>query len=104
MTRYDIIEQMAKERRVEQIVKTVCKVSRVELDDLAQMIYEAMLLYDERKIVSLYEKGQINYFVVRIVQNQFYSGTSQYHAMFRKEQTRHLDVGLVANRLSDETE
>ena len=102
MTKYDIIEQMAKERCVERIVQTICKVSRVELDDLAQMIYEALLMYDEKKILSLHEKQQMNYFIVRIVQNQFYSGNSQFHTFFRKDQKRQVDVGLVANRLTDE--
>lgn len=84
MTKGEIIARVASERRVEDIVARVCKVSRIELDDLAQMIYEAMLLYDEAKIVHLYERGQLNYFIVRIVQNQFYSKTSQFYALYRK--------------------
>lgn len=95
MTKHEIVARIAEERRVEDIVSKVCKVSRVELDDLAQMIYEAMLLYDESKIVSLYEHGQLNYFIVRIVQNQFYSKTSQFYALFRKLSQRSIDVSSI---------
>lgn len=102
MNKHDIIERLAYERVVERIVKTVCKIKRTELEDLAQMIYEAMLLYDEKKIVSLYTKGQINYFIVRIAQNQFYSNTSKFHALFRKEQRGHVDASLFANTIADE--
>lgn len=101
MTKYDIIEVLARERRVEQIVHTVCKVARSDLDDLSQMIYEAMLLYDDQKIISLYSKGQINYFIVRVVQNQYYSVNSQFHAQIRKFGRQAVDVGKVANTISD---
>lgn len=103
MTAYDIIEELAEHRAVEEIVHTVCKVARSELDDLAQMIYEALLMYDEKKIVSLYTKGQINYFIVRIVQNQFYSETSQFHAQFRRESRRcSIDVTEVEKAYDEE--
>jgi hypothetical protein len=52
--------------------------------------------------VSLYTKGQINYFIVRIAQNQFYSNTSKFHALFRKEQRGHVDASLFANTIADE--
>ena len=97
MTKQEIVARLAVERRVEGIVARVCKVSRVELDDLSQMIYEAMLMYDEEKIVHLYERGQLNYFIVRIAQNQFYSKTSQFHALFRKPMLHSVDASLLTN-------
>lgn len=103
MTKYDIIAELAAQRRVEEIVRVVCKVARSDLDDLSQMIYEAMLLYNDEKILSLYTKGQINYFIVAVVRNQFYSDTSQYHYAFRKYQLRAVNVDAVANIPDDDS-
>lgn len=103
MTAHDIIAKLAQERVVEQIVQTVCKVSRSELDDLAQIIYEAMLRYDEQKIIALWERNQLSYFIVRIVQNQFYSETSPFYTLFRKFSRRSAPVDAVANKQDDES-
>lgn len=84
MSTNDIVEQLARERRVEQMICHICKADGPNLDDLAQMIYEALLLYDEKKITALWEAGQMNFFLVRIIKNQYFSSTSPYHTTYRK--------------------
>lgn len=80
MKAYDIIKQLAQAREVERIVLCVTHKRRLyfELQDLVQIVYEALLNYDADKIEELHGKGLITHFIARIVSNQYYSDSSQY--------------------------
>lgn len=79
-----IVEALAKERRVEQMVSNICHRdidSDCDLKDLCQLVYCVLLEYDEDKIVDLWEHGrQIDFFIVRIILNQYKSTRSTYYA------------------------
>lgn len=81
---HDIIDTIARERLVERLAANICKTSRPDIDDLSQYVYEALLTYDEDKIVDLYENGQLVFFIVRIIQNQYFSTTSAYYREMRR--------------------
>lgn len=88
-TKTKIVETIARERRVEGMVKNITHHSLTpELEDLCQMVYLIVLEYDEDKIVDLWQNHQINFFLARIIINQYRSYNSPYHAMFRKFQER----------------
>lgn len=84
MNKIEVVELLAKEQRVEYLVQVICKVTSPILADLAQMIYLALLEYDDDKIVEIYEQGQINFFLVRIIKNQWLSTTSPFYHLMRK--------------------
>lgn len=84
MDKYEVVEILAREQRVERLVQVICKVTSPILKDLAQVIYLALLEYDNDKIVELYEKEQINFFLVRIIKNQWMSSTSPFYRIYRK--------------------
>lgn len=84
MTRKEIVEELAEQRVVEQMVRVICKVSASYLKDLSQMIYVYLLEYDEEKLITLYEEGSLRFFLVRIIKNQFHSNTSPFHYTYRK--------------------
>ena len=89
-----IIEILAKERRVEALVENNAHHSlTADLKDLCQMVYLILLEYDESKLQDLWENGQINFFLVRIILNQYRSSNSPFHAIFRKYQERSLSIG-----------
>lgn len=89
-----IIEILAKERRVEALVENIAHHSlTADLKDLCQMVYLILLEYDESKLQDLWENGQINFFLVRIILNQYRSSNSPFHAIFRKYQERSLYIG-----------
>jgi hypothetical protein len=96
MDKYGVVEILAREQRVERLVQVICKVTSPILADLAQVIYLALLEYDNDTIVELYEKDQMNFFLVRIIKNQWYSKTSPFYNIYRKF-SRH------SNELSNET-
>lgn len=85
MTKYEIVETLAKERAVEKMVENISHQSlHDDLYDLAQMVYVVLLDYDDDKIVDLWENGQINFFLARVILNQFRSNTSPFYTLFRK--------------------
>lgn len=90
-----IIETLAKERRVEAMVENIAHHSlTADLKDLCQMVYLVLLEYDEDKILDLWENGQINFFLARIIINQYRSSNSPFHTLFRKYQERSETIGV----------
>lgn len=85
MDRSQIVAQIARERRVETMVENIAKSPlTADLKDLSQMVYLALLEYDEAKIQDLWEHGQINFFIARIIINQYRSSNSPFYKLFRK--------------------
>lgn len=63
-----------------------------ELQDLAQMVYLILLEYDEDKVIDLYEHGQIDFFIARIILNQYRSTNSPYYRLFGKYARKAEDI------------
>lgn len=93
-----IIETLAKERRVEALVENIAHHSlTADLKDLCQMVYLVLLEYDEEKLLDLWENDQINFFLARIIINQYRSSNSPFHTIFRKMQERCVYMGVGAD-------
>ena len=94
--KYDIVEQVARERRVEGIIRNVCNAGpefRPELGDFAQMIYLALLEKDDALIERLWDAGKLDYYIVAMVQRQWYTGHSAFRDLFTKYQRKCGDLG-----------
>lgn len=85
--KYEIVEALAVDRTVEAMIANIAhRPMSPDLEDLAQMVYLVLLEYDEDKIVDLWEHEQMQYFIARIVVNQYRSANSPFHKLFRKYQ------------------
>lgn len=85
----EIVNALAKERRVEAMVQNIAhQPLNDDLKDLSQIVYKTILEYRADKVAELYETGQINFFIARIIINQFRSSSSPFHHMFRKFRER----------------
>jgi uncharacterized membrane protein YheB (UPF0754 family) len=83
--KYRIIEELANDRTIEEIIKNVSHNSSDDtLNDLAQMLYEDLLSKPSEKIVELHNKKQIQFFLTRMVINSIKSKTSRYYYLFTK--------------------
>ena len=83
MSTREVVERVAKEGWVEECIKTVSGgVWRSEYSDLTQDILLELL--DQTKIVDLYKKGQLRYYVMRIVRNNLQSATSRFYYRYRR--------------------
>lgn len=100
MTAREIIERLAYLKRVEQIIRNVAHTSRLapELQDLAQMVYVALLRYDPEKIVDLWESDAMDYFIVRIVMNQYRSGDSTFRDTFHRKCVHYIELSDLSRK------
>lgn len=101
MTRYEIVETLAREQRVETFIRNVARTSRLapDLQDLAQMVYLALLTYDEDKIVDLWESDAIDFFIARIILNQYRSRDSPWRDIFHRHGIHYIDIATISDKL-----
>lgn len=78
-----MLNKIANEKLVEEICKNL-GVSPKYMDDLVQEIYLILLEYNQEKLQSIYDKGQFNFFLTRIIKNQYFSNTSPFFKKYRK--------------------
>ena len=84
MTTAEIVDILAKERRVEQLAQRLTHATAERLKDLCQIVYEALIRTREDRLVDLWEHNEINYYIIRIIRNQWQSATSDYHKEMRE--------------------
>ena len=83
MTKEGVVELVAREGWIEECIKTVSGgVWRSEYSDLVQDVLVELL--DQEKIVGLYQRGQLRYYVMRIVRNNIQSNTSRFYYRYRR--------------------
>lgn len=93
MTKADIISKMASEKMVEAMVANIAhQALNADLKDLCQMVYLILLEYDETKLIDLWSNDQMNFFLARVIVNQYRSNNSPYHTTFRKFQEKSVDI------------
>ena len=104
MTKAEIVARLGKERRVEEIIQRIAGVDclTADLQDLAQMIYLILLEYDADKLADLWESGALNFLLVRLVQNNLRSKTSQYYYKIKIFSARSTDLAAVEYKTADE--
>lgn len=76
-TAREIVEVLAREKRVEALCENVCR--RRGLDDLAQLVYMYLLDSPDALLSDLYENGQINFYIVRMIKNQYFKPRTKYY-------------------------
>ena len=83
MTVEEVVEYIARSKLIQECIKVVTGgVWRSEYDDLVQDILIEML--NQTKIVDLYEKGQLKFYIMRIVRNNIQSNTSRFFYRYRR--------------------
>ena len=83
MTKEGVVEYIARSKLIQECIKVVTGgVWRSEYDDLVQDVLVELL--DQEKIVSLYQKGQLKYFIMRIIRNNIQSNTSRFFYRYRR--------------------
>lgn len=93
VSKTDIVVELSTHKVVEKMVQNIAHQSlSPELKDLCQMVYLILLEYDESKLQDLWENHQMNFFLARIIINQFRSSNSPFHMTFRRFQERSVDI------------
>lgn len=99
MTKSEVVNIIAKERLVEEIVSNIAKTNSDILNDLSQNIYIDLLLKDEEKIVNLYETNQLRFFIVKMAKNNLFSKNSPFYKTFKKNANLTVDIDDFKDKL-----
>lgn len=94
-----IVERIAKCRTVEDLVRSITHHSSIDADlaDLVQIIYFALLRTDVKRLEHLSTSGDLRYYIVRMIQNQYFSMNSPFYAEIKKfrDRTREISTQLA---------
>lgn len=93
MTKTSIVDDLAKNKVVETIIQNITKGSTMDtLKDLAQDIYIDLLQKEEKKLVKMYEKKELKYFITKMVTNNVFSSNSPYYMQYKRFQDKTTDI------------
>lgn len=85
MTKKEIITEIAKNKTVENLIKTHTDfANNPYIDDLAQDIYISLMSKSEELIIGLYNNDEINYFISKMIKNNLYSSNSPFYYQYQK--------------------
>lgn len=99
MTNNQLIEQLNKDQTIETIAHNL-RVDTEYFDDLVQEIYLIVLEYNNAKLNEIYEKGQIKFWLSRVMMNTWNSRTSRFFKVYKKFE-EHNDRNKDLTRLSN---
>ena len=100
MTKYEVIDIIAREHLVEKIVNKLLSSSKNPFDcseDLIQDLYLILLQKDDDLIVNLYNKDEIGFYLLKIARNQLLSKNSPYYTKYIKFKAQSDDITQAAN-------
>ena len=100
MTKYEVVDIIARDHLVEKIVYKLLPCSKNPFDypeDLIQDIYLILLNSDENLIVALYNKGELGFYILRISRNQLLSKNSPYYTKYIKLGANSDDISEAAH-------
>lgn len=87
MTKYEIISELGTNHTVEKLLRKLSKKSfkaESTLQDLCQDIYIALLEKEEDTITGLYERKELDKYIMQMLKNQYLSVTSPYYQKYKR--------------------
>jgi hypothetical protein len=82
-----MVKRILDELERDNIVRDMCvnmRVAQNDIDDLIQEIYVILLEYDRDRLIEIYNRKQLRYFLVGIVKRQYRSCNSPYYKKYKK--------------------
>lgn len=98
MTKYEIIEELAREKFIEQSLSNISKGTFKNTEDLAQDLYLKLLEKEDDKIVSLYENNQLKFFIVKMITTNLFSPRSDYAYDYKKWDDKKTDISTIIEK------
>ena len=105
MTKVEIIDELSRTNTVEKIIYKLLPCSKNPFDypqDLIQDIYLILLNSNENLIVTLYNKGELGFYLLKIARNQLLSVNSKYYYTYIKLAANSDDLTQAANTITTE--
>lgn len=81
-----IVKSVYEEGLINEIAENL-GVTETEWDDFLQEIYLIILQYNKEKIIGMYERGELKYWLIRVCINQYCSKNSPFYKKYKKYYT-----------------
>ena len=92
MDKYKIIDEIGKDKIVEEIVYNIGSKGDEDLKDLIQDIYINLLEKEDSLIETLYSTNQLKFYIVRMVVNNIHSKNSPYYTKYKKDKINKVKI------------
>ena len=99
MDKYKIIDEISKQKIVEEIVYNIGDRGDEDLKDLIQDIYINLLEKEDSLIETLYNTNQLKYFIIRMVVNNIHSKNSPYYTKYKKDKINKVKIEELYDKI-----
>ena len=99
MDKQEIIQEISKQKIVEEIVYNIGSKDDEDLKDLAQDIYINLLEKEDNLIETLYNTNQLKYFIIRMVVNNIHSKNSPYYTKYKKNKINKVKIEELYDKI-----
>lgn len=99
MDKYKIIDEISKDKVVEEVVYNIGDRGDEDLKDLIQDIYINLLEKEDSLIETLYNTNQLKYFIIRMVVNNIHSKNSPYYTKYKKDKINKVKIEELYDKI-----
>ena len=99
MNKQEIIQEISKQKIVEEIVYNIGSKGDEDLKDLIQDIYINLLEKEDNLIETLYNTNQLKYFIIRMVVNNIHSKNSPYYTKYKKDKINKVKIEELYDKI-----
>lgn len=99
MTKYKIIDEISKNKLVEEIVYNIGDRGDEDIKDLIQDIYINLLEKEDSLIENLYSTNQLKFYIVKMVVNNIHSKNSPYYTKYKKDKINKVKIEELYDKI-----
>lgn len=99
MDKYSIIDEISKNKLVEEIVYNIGDRGDEDLKDLVQDIYINLLEKEDSLIETLYSTNQLKFYIVKMVVNNIHSKNSPYYTKYKKDKNNKVKIEELYDKI-----
>lgn len=99
MDKYSIIDEISKDKLVEEIVYNIGDKGDEDLKDLIQDIYINLLEKEDSLIENLYSTNQLKFYIIRMVVNNIHSKNSPYYTKYKKDKINKIKIEELYDKI-----
>lgn len=92
MSKYNIIDEISKDKLVEEIAYNIGDRGDEDLKDLVQDIYINLMEKEDSLIENLYSTNQLKFYIVKMVVNNIHSKNSPYYTKYKKDKINKVKI------------
>ena len=99
MDKYKIIDEISKDKVVEEIAYNIGDRGDEDLKDLIQDIYINLLEKEDNLIETLYNTNQLKFYIIRMVVNNIHSKNSPYYTKYKKDKINKVKIEELYDKI-----